>query len=251
MRSATLLHAALLCVAAGCASPSGSLVEQGTVLEARDEQGSLVTLRVESVARDPQDADGDLFLYDLRVRDAAGAWRPYCLPDREGRTLAIPLQGSWDARRNHVPGDAVTFACTNGAIGKCARWGYKPWKTVNGVSLAEYHQACVHLVGADYCGDGRPHTRDGTKIDVWDRLGIQKRETEPGMVFEAAWSPRGAVYLNKPRFAEPLAEISASCPDRLGGRTPLDAPGFDPPAVVARWPEALMFTESFTLTERP
>jgi hypothetical protein len=252
MRPETLLSATLLLLAAaGCAPRSGAPIEEGTVLEARDEQGASVTLRVESVARDPQDADGDVFLYELAARDGAGAFHPYCLPDREGRTLAIPVQGSWDAQRNHVPGDGITFACTNGAIAKCVRFGYKPWKTVNGVSLADYHQACVHLVGADYCGDGQPHTREGTKVDLWDRLGIQKRETEPGMVFEAAWSPRGAVYLHKPRYADPLAELSAACPDRLGGRTPFDGPELDAPAAAARWPEALIFTESFVQSERP
>ena len=41
----------------------------GRILDARDEQGASVTLRVESVARDPQDADGDVFLYELAARD--------------------------------------------------------------------------------------------------------------------------------------------------------------------------------------
>ena len=77
--------------------------------------------------------------------------------------------------------DEITFACTNGALAKCVRWGYKPWKTVNGVSLADYHQACVHMTPADYCGDGKAHTRDGTLIDIWDRLGVQKREPSLGL----------------------------------------------------------------------
>jgi hypothetical protein len=193
----------------------------------------------------------DVFLYQLSVRDPAGAFQPYCLPDREGRTLALPLQGSWDASRNHVASGAMTFACTNGALAKCVRWGYKPWKTVGGVSLADYHQACVHMTPADYCGAGRPHTRDGTRIDVWDRLGIQERAPEPGMVFEAAWSPRGAVYLHKPRFGEALESLVAECPDRLDGHTRLDAPGLDEQAIAARWPEALLFTESAARSDLP
>jgi hypothetical protein len=242
---------ALVLLSAGCAERSGAPIGQGTVLSARDEAGTAVTLRVEDVARDPKDADGDVFLYQLSVRDAAGAWHPYCLPDREGRTLAIPLEGSWDASRNHVASSAITFACTNGALAKCVRWGYKPWKTSGGVSLGDYHQACVHLTPADYCGTGRPHTRDGTKIGVWDHLGIQKREPEPGLVFEAAWSPRGAVYLKKPRFGETLESLVAECPDRLRGHTALDAPGLDEAAITARWPEALIFTESRVQTELP
>ena len=162
----------------------------------------------------------------------------------EGKTLAIPLQGSWDASRTHVANDEITFACTNGALAKCVRWGYKPWKTVNGVSLADYHQACVHMTGADYCGDGKSHTRDGTPIDLWDNLGVQKRDPSLGLAFEAAWSTRGAVYLQKPRYGETLQSLVAACPGHLRGHTALDAPNLDQAAIMARWPEALIFTES-------
>lgn len=236
----------------GCANHSDGSIDEGTEILALDESGSPATMRVESVIRDPKDPDGDVYLYQLSVRyESTGTYQPYCQPDREGKTLAIPLQGVWDGQRNHVMNDSVTFACTNGSLAKCVRLGYKPWKTVNGVSLAAYHQACVHLVAADYCGDGRPHTREGTKIDMWDDLGIQKRETEPGMVFEAAWSPRGAEYLNKPRYAEPLSDLVTACPDRLRGRTSLDAPGLDDHAVSQRFPDVRIFTESFVRTDLP
>ncbi len=221
------------------------------MLDARDEQGITVTLRVDGVERDPKDPDGDVFLYQLSLGDDGGSWKPYCLPDREGRTEAVPLEGWWDSSRNHVASDAITFACTNGALAKCARWGYKPWKTMAGVSLAEYHQACVHLVPADYCGDGTAHTRNGTKIDVWDRLGIQKHEPEADLLFEAAWSQHGAVYLQKPRFGETLESLVAECPDRLRDHTALDIKGLDEDGVAARWPDALMFTESRVQTEMP
>ena len=248
----SLALAALLAGAfTGCAQRGPSPIGPGAVLTARDEQGASVTLRVEAVERDAKDADGNVFLYQLSVRDAAGAWGPYCAPDREGRTVAIPLQGSWDASRTHRESDEITFACINGALGKCVRWGYKPWKVVNGVSLADYHQACVHMTGADYCGDGRAHTRDGTFIDIYDNLGIQKRDPSLGLALEAAWSPRGAVYLKKPRLGETLESIAASCPDRLKGRTPLDAPGLDEQAIAARWPEALLFTESRAQSTSP
>jgi hypothetical protein len=251
MRSFSFVAVFLACLSLGCEKRAGNLIEEGSVLVARDEGGASVTLRVDGIMRDPQDAYGDLFLYELSVRDAAGNHQPFCLPDREGHRLAVPLQGSWDISRNHVADDQITFACTGGAIGKCVRWGYKPWKTVNGVSLADYHQACVHLVPADYCGDGVGHTRNGTPVNVWDRLGIQKRDGVPGMVFEAAYSTHGAVYLNKPRYGETLQSLVAACPDRLRGRTPLDAPGVTAQEAEARWPEALMFTESNVLTELP
>lgn len=246
-----LASAVLSAALAGCAHREPAPVGPGTILSAHDEQGAAVTLRVESISRDEKDVDGDVYLYQLSLRDGAGKWRPYCAPDREGRTVAIPLQGSWDASRQHIANDEITFACINGALGKCVRWGYKPWKTVQGVSLADYHQACVHMTGADYCGDGRSHTRDGTFIDLYDNLGIQKRDPSLGLSFEAAWSPRGAVYLQKPRYGEKLESLVASCPDRLRGRTPLDAQGLDAQAIAARWPEALIFTESRVLSELP
>ena len=189
------------------------------MVTAHNEQGATLTLRIDAVERDTRDPDGDLFLYEASVREPAdGSWKPFCSVDRESKNHAIPLQGSWDATRNHLPSaKVITFACTSGALGKCARFGYKPWKTVNGISLADYHQACVHMVSADYCGDGRAHTREGTQIDVYDRLGIQKREPGEDMVFEAGWSPHGAVYLHKPRYGgEKLEELVAQCPTAFG-----------------------------------
>lgn len=235
----------------GCAPSSGAPIRPGTVFVARDEHGVAVTLRVDDVARDVGDANGDVYLYQLSRRDPVGNWGDYCVPDREGKQLAIPLQGSWDAARTHVESGAITFACTSGALAKCVRWGYKPWKSFNGVSLADYHQACVRMTPADYCGDGTPHTRDGTTIGFWDRLGVRGRAAVPGMVFEAAWSPRGAAYLRKPRFGEHIADLAAACPDRLRGRTYLDTPNLDDRAIAQRWPEALIFTESFVQTELP
>jgi ADYC domain len=211
-------------------------------------------LRIDAVEKDPLDADGEVLLYETSVRDPVrGDWKPFCLPDRDGKNRAIPLRGSWDASRQHVASTTlVTFACTNGAIGKCVRLGYKPWKTVHGVSLADYHQACVHMVPADYCGSGRAHTRDGTLIGVYDRLGIHKRTPAAGMVFEAAWSPRGAAYLSRPRYGgEKLDELVAECPHRLRGRTGTDGPTLDPSAVMDRWPDALIISESRVTDERP
>ena len=69
------------------------------------------------------------------------------------------------------------------------RWGH----TRDGVSLAPYYQACVRMVRADYCGDGVEHTRNGTPVDIFDRVGVQKDEPAPPLSFEAAWGPEGAI----------------------------------------------------------
>jgi hypothetical protein len=82
------------------------------------------------------------------------------------------------------------------------------------------HQACVRMIRADYCGDGRPHTRDGTRIDLYDRLGIQRDEPVPGMSFEAAWGPGGALCVRHARLPDvlDLERLAAECP-RLAARS--------------------------------
>jgi hypothetical protein len=249
-----LLAALLLSsVLGGCNEASGAAVGPGTELLARDESGAPITFRVDAVEKDGADEDGDVYLYSLSYRDPAdGAYKTYCLPDREGKSFAIPLSGYWDSARRYVAQpEVITFACSNSPLAKCVRWGYKPWKTVKGVSLRDHHLACVRMTRADYCGDGRPHTRDGTLIDVYDRLGIQTRVERPDMVFEAAWGPEGAVYVSRPRIGTSLEKLVALCPERLQGRTALDAPALDVDAIHARWPEGLLFDDSKVIPEAP
>ena len=226
----------------------------GTVLSARNDAGQPMTLRVDAVERDLQDRDGEILLYTMSARDPLdGQWRDYCLPDLEGKNRAIPLNGTWNDHGKHQPSDSlITFACSNGVIAKCVRWGYRPWKLRAGISMQVLHQTCTHMARADYCGDGRPHTRDGTKINIYDRFDIQKRDDEPELKFEAAWGPDGAVFLNKTRYGgEGIDAILADCP-KLIGRTSKEFPGFDSRAVDAKWPgEALIFNDSAVTTQRP
>ena len=102
------------------------------------------------------------------------------------------------------------------------RFGYKPWKTLaDGTRLADYHQACVKLMRADYCGN-RATTRDGMLIDIYDRLGIQSPDPDPaknGLRFEAAWNAQGAVCVahTRVREHETLEQLARDCP-RLANR---------------------------------
>lgn len=102
------------------------------------------------------------------------------------------------------------------------RLGYKPWKSLpDGTSLWDYHQACTRLLRADYCGNRHSRTRNGTLIDIYDRIGIQADEPARGMSFEAAWGPGGAVCVRRPRLIELTTEekLSRKCPalsDRIG-----------------------------------
>lgn len=147
----------------------------GTILTSVDQQGRKQTLKIKDVQLDPQDTGGDVYLYTVLSQDKTGQWHNFCLPDPKGVAKAIPLTGRWDRTGAHIDDSSITFACTNGALAKCVRWGYKPWKTVKGISLKDYHQACSRMVRADYCGDGRDHTQNGTPIDVYDRLGLHQR----------------------------------------------------------------------------
>jgi hypothetical protein len=235
------------------AAPSSSKpVGPGAVIEAFSDTGQALQFRIDSVDTDARDRDGDVRLYGVSVRNPRSrAWESYCAPDVEGRSLAIPVQGAWDARGDARPGTGlITFACTSGAIAKCIRFGYKPWKTYRGVSLRPYHAACMRMVRADYCGDGRPHTLDGTQIDMWDGLGIQQRDQQPGHpeVFEAAWGPAGAAYLNVPRWSDDVADVVKDCPAHFAGRTSADGK-LTPAQLARRFPEALIYNARFVRSQ--
>ena len=187
----------------------------GATLTSFDDRGKSRTLKIEDVQIDPEDTAQEIYLYTVLSQRADGQWQNLCLPDSQGVAKAIPLSGRWDATGTHIDDGNITFACINGALGKCVRWGYKPWQTIQGESLRDYHQACTRMVRADYCGNGMSHTQEGTPIDVYDRLGIQHQTSGSGMVFEAAWGVNGMVTLNRPRMPGTMAQLQQHCPKKL------------------------------------
>ena len=60
-------------------------------------------------------------------------------------------------------------------------------------------------------------SKDGTAIDLYDRLGIQQPEPQEDreMLFEAAWGVDGAVLLARTRYPEGLAQLQSECPEKL------------------------------------
>jgi hypothetical protein len=136
--------------------------------------------------------------------------------------MAFPLSGTWDEQGRHLRDESkFSLICASGAIGKCVRWGYKPWRTTpEGTSLWDHHQACVRMVRADYGGDGIGYTRDGTPIDYYDQIGIAEPASSGLLNFEAAWDPDGAVCVHKPRLSDKVSalELERLYP-RLKGRT--------------------------------
>ena len=136
---------------------------------------------------------GPVVLYRLLVEDSvARTFQNACMPDAHGRQLALPLQKE----------TGVDFTCTSGAEGKCILMGYRPWDNRADVPMKDLHAACVHMMRADYGGDDRPSTRDGTLVDVYDRYGIQKPESVDPLPFEAAWGKNGAVCVAHPRISD-------------------------------------------------
>jgi hypothetical protein len=191
----------------------------GAVLDATDETGRIITVRIDAVTRDSSDADGDIWLHRFSVLDAStGSWREFCMPGPDGTAAGFPLAGTWTKDGRHENGGSgFTITCTSGAVGKCVRMGYKPWREFKGDSLWDYHQTCVRAVRADYGGDGAGYTRDGTLIDIFDRLGIQRPEPDlrgAALEFEASWGPDGAICIRRTRIADLLstAELAVRYP---------------------------------------
>ncbi len=161
----------------------------------------------------------DLWLYDLSLVDTGGVVLPFCA----GGERAIAVAGTYavTGERTADP-DRFTFACTNGTIAKCTRWGYRPSGNAalsNGAQapLAGYHQACVRAAAADYCANGHSFTRNGTLVDVWDyelsepdapgliprtRGGAVLEADATALVWESVFDPLGAVQIDHLRHEE-------------------------------------------------
>jgi len=186
---------------------------------------ALVEYRITNIMTEDSKYDptytGSTFLYTLEQNvDNTDSWQPACPVDFDGRRVAIPLAATWNAYGDRVESSSLfTFGCTTGVIAKCYRWGYRPWLTGYG-DLAAVHWACTRLARADYCGDGVPHTRDGTWVNVWDDLTgpgpIEAHGARPlaGMSFEAGWNTDGAECLSRTRWKSDMKQIQRTCPDR-------------------------------------
>ena len=197
----------------------------GVTFTAKLLDGMSIPLRIEDV----QQSSG-ISLYSVAVLSDAGPI-PLCGTANGSPVPALALNGYWDKTSSYVEdSSSFTFGCINAAVGKCVMWGYKPWETAAECrnnscrtrNLQDWHLACVRLVRADYCGDGISHTRSGTRINVYDQLGIQQ-SANPGWAMEAEWRHDGAACINHTRWIQAnsastqddLAYVQNFCPDRL------------------------------------
>ena len=181
------------------------------------------TLRVRIAAAEPdaRDPRGEVLLYDFRVIMPDGTEQPLCNADPDGRRLGLPLAGRSNPAGILVSNEPDIFElfCTAEPQGKCVRFGYAPWRQApGGRSMQDWFNSCVRMMRGDYCGDGRPFTRDGTLIDIYDRIGVQASD-DPSISFEAAWGPDGAICVAHTRVPDiiDLDGLAKACP-RLAGK---------------------------------
>ncbi|KFA87323.1 ADYC domain-containing protein [Archangium violaceum] len=216
-----------LLVATSATSPARGLPAGrgvvGTVLQGRASDGKPVEVAI--CGAEPSPEDPGMAWYRIEAWNAvAQEWENPCVAlARVPDPRALAVGGVWDESGAHHPTPGrFTFACENGAITKCISWGYKPWASHAGQSLAHFHQACTRMARADYCGNGRSHTHEDTALDIYDRLGVLARTTEASAgweparaSFEAAWATDGATCLARTRDGRALSAILQECPNRF------------------------------------
>lgn len=220
------------------------LVGDGPALTSRDLVGAVLELEVEGapllVRIDGVEVAAErpgVLLHQFSVRESEDRWRPLCEADAQGREAGFPLAGRWEDGRFVADPQAFFLTCTSGSQGKCVLWGYDPWaQGPGGASLSRLYQACQQMVRADYLGEGRARTRDGTAIDIADIAGVQAFDSldAPGFTFEAGWDERGAVCIGATRWPD-LARRE----ELIAARPELDGP-CDQAAAIERG--ALLFT---------
>ena len=184
----------------------------GAVVHLSLADGKTTPMKLLAITPDPDDPE--ILRHDFQVEDGKGGWQPACAPNAYGERWGFPV-----ALPEHHPGreGAITLTCASGAVGKCARFGYKPWaKGPKGEDLIPLHAACVRMVRADYCGDGQAHTKNGTEIDMYDDLDIQKSasQSDAAFAFEAGWTPSGAACVAHTRWSDvtTLDSLKEQCP---------------------------------------
>jgi hypothetical protein len=185
---------------------------EGAVIHVGIEGGAAAPMKLASIKADPKQPQ--VLRHEFETADGQGGWKNACTPNADGETWGLPVK----LPPGHPGRDGeITVSCISGVVAKCVRWGYPPWeKGPGGEDLAPFHAACVRMARADYCGDGAPHTKEGTSIDNYDDLGIQTRgaRDDASYVFEAGWSPQGAVCVNRTRWSDviTLDALKAQCP---------------------------------------
>jgi hypothetical protein len=167
----------------------------GVMLNGQLAGGGTMSLRIDS-ASTLAAPHTDVWTYGVSYLSGS-AWLPLCGTSAGVPVPAVPLAGTWNQGSGVWGGgswtsssSSFTLACRGGALAKCVELGYKPWVTRNGTLLRSHHQACTRAIRADYCGNGRSYTAEGTQINIYDSKGIQADEAS--WPVDAEWSTSGA-----------------------------------------------------------
>ncbi len=189
--------------------------------------------------------NSDIWLYDLKLWDPTTSTMINFCPNGERATA---LSGTYDRTgKLTASGTQFTFACTNGTIEKCVRWGYRPFGSSrkfcnqpggncpadnNLYPMADYHQACVRAATADYCATGYSFTKNGTLVDIYDydpskydygfipktRGGTVLSIDATAFVWESGFDKNGATQIDHQRYQELAAgtnTVDQQCPGKF------------------------------------
>jgi uncharacterized protein YjbI with pentapeptide repeats len=162
-------------------------------------------------------AAGDVWYYQVSY-DAGSGRQSLCGLDGGGNPVeAVALAGRWNMSQGVAGGGAwindpvaFTFGCRTAALAKCVDLGYKPWASAGAVSLRDHHQACTRVLRADYCGDGRSWTVNGTPINLYDGIAIQADTTS--WKIEAEWTTDGARFITNATSQARMKLVSGTPP---------------------------------------
>lgn len=210
----------------------------GATLEftALDPDPVTFTMRIDSAEISTTNPYGDVWFYNasfLNPKDQT--WSSVCAHPDGTPDKMLPLSGMYWNETTWTRVDEPTAAsllCHGGVLSKCVDIGYRPWATAKDcdgghskkckdVSLKDHHEACQRMLAADYCGDGKAWTLDGTLLDIFDYLEPPLLAREEKWTFEARWQPTGAMCLSKQRHPE--LGFTGKCKDSKGKERTLKA----------------------------
>jgi hypothetical protein len=121
-------------------------------------------------------------------------------------------------------------ACTHGATGKAATWGY--YDLALDLGDFEPFEVAIRAIRADYCYTGEPHSQTGTPLLIEDVWGVNNEGfDDPEATLEAVWGETGLLCGGQGR----ITAIPAEC----GKRT---IPACPPGTTIDTYPDALFVT---------
>lgn len=194
----TAANLSLLTAGSSTAPPLTTASVVGSTWTGTASSAALVKLRIDSALHGTA-PNADTWFYAVSYQTNAG-WSPLCGLDTAGQPIrAVPVAGIWssvigDSASYGASAQRFTFACRGTSIGKCIEIGYKPYR-----GYSNQLASCVRMLRGDYCGSGYTHTVDGTTINLYDNVGVQ-RDTAAWPA-EAEWTPHGARCVNRQNAA--------------------------------------------------